>query len=264
MWLVGCLYAKTLAAQLSSARVNLCNLASPACTRFLTAYSCAANPAVTCRLNGWAAGVAAERRFSLPALPLVSTSIGYGRGTTGVGIFAGYFGNPLYHSVDLMLSCSKQLGALAMGIAMSVNRFAIPGYAQSMSYAGGLYAVWNCNDAVTISLCAVNPRAVNVAREYLDDGYFAVGADYAPDESVCLSVNVRKPQGRSAEILASVQGAFGNRCRLKAGLLTTGVQPFLGIGWLLGGCWAECSLSYHPVLGGSPAFSLLYAKRNVE
>ncbi len=230
---------------------------------FSDAFSVFSNQAGLARITNFTAGIYAENRFMLKDLSLFAVALAIptkGRGGTfGVGVT--YFGNNLYNERQLNLAYGRQLFKdLNMGIDLDYVGISIADYGTANAFTFGLGVQYTIVPKLVAGAHVYNPLRWHFT-DFEEDklpSVVNVGLAYLPSNKVTISVDAEKNMDKSLLLKAGVEYNIVEKLSLRAGITTEPVAASFGIGLNLGNLRIDLANSFHPVLGYSPHFGLIY------
>lgn len=226
-------------------------------------FTCVFNPATLPSLKGFAAGLYSERRFMTEGLDLAVLSAAFGGRTSGAGLLFRHFGNADYGENEIGINYGKALGNVSIGAFFNYQRFNVSGSPGQSVLNIGITSVWHISEKIFSGIRLINPAVFFIKdKERLRlPSAFSMGFGIQASSKVYCGIESNKEEGRSLQILLSVNYHFAEKFFTKFCWSTDNNQPYFSSGWRFNDFRIEAGCSYHMNLGATPSLVFIYQKQ---
>jgi len=238
---------------------------------FTDVYAVFSNQAGLAGLNNFSAGIYAENRFLLKDLSMFAVALALplkrNAGTFGSGIT--YFGNSLYNERHINLAYGRKLFKdLSIGIELDYVGISIADYGSAHAFTFGIGAQYVFLPKLVGGAHIYNPLRWRFT-DFEEDRLPTIvkgGLAYLPSEILTIAVEAEKNLDAPMMFKSGIDYRIIEKLSLRAGISTAPFTGTFGIGLNLGNLKIDFANSFHPVLGYSPHFGLIYsaAKRKSQ
>jgi hypothetical protein len=224
-------------------------------------FSTTKNRAALAQIKNRSIGLYGERRFLLEGLNnyLVEGAIAAGSGCFGIEL--GYFGFSRYNQTRAGLAYALKLGSrMDAGVQFNYHLISIPGYGFASAIGFEIAALFHLTEKLHAGIQASNPAAGRfgkTGKEKLATVYRG-GLGYDPSIAFFAGIEIVKEELMPVYVNAGIHYAGVPGIIIKAGLSSAGSSWWAGIIYLWGKMSVGFSIGFHPQLGITPAFLLLY------
>ncbi|OWY21602.1 hypothetical protein C7N43_07570 [Sphingobacteriales bacterium UPWRP_1] len=232
---------------------------------FTDVFSVFYNQAGLAGINTVTAGVYAENRFLLKDLNFFGAAVAIPTkgGTFGLG--ATYFGNNLYNDRLINLAYGRKLfNTLSVGIELDYAAISVADYGTANAFTFGLGVQYAIIPKLIAGAQVHNPLRWQFT-DFEEDRLPTVissGIAYLPSEKVTICAEAEKNLDKPLMLKAGFEYNIVEKLSLRAGITTEPVVSSFGIGLNLGTLRIDLANSFHPVLGYSPHFGLIYTAKS--
>ena len=236
---------------------------------FTDVFSVFYNQAGLAGINTVTAGIYAENRFLLKDLNFFGAAVAIPTkgGTFGLG--ATYFGNNLYNDRLINLAYGRKLfNTLSIGIELDYAAISVADYGTANAFTFGVGVQYAIIPQLIAGAQVHNPlrwQFTDFEEDHLPT-VISSGIAYLPSKKVTICAEAEKNLDKPLMLKAGFEYNIVEKLSLRAGVTTEPVVSSFGIGLNLGALRIDLSNSFHPVLGYSPHFGLIYTapKRNKD
>ena len=218
------------------------------------------NPANIAHATSFSAGIYGERRYMLEGLQQFCGVLQFPFLKSGLGLQLDYVGSALMNESAFGFSYGKQLGdKLSAGLRFRYYQLYAPGYVRASALwaeAGLLFQLtpqlqtgFSFSRSTKPSLASTEPDLTQIYR---------FGLGYDPSKHISISTDWIKETNQPLLGTIAILYAFQEGLRLRAAWQTTTNQPVAGAGLYWKGSWTDIMVSYHPMLGFTPAFQMMW------
>ena len=218
------------------------------------------NPASIAHTTQFTAGIYGERRYMLEGLQQFCGILQFPFIKSGLGLQLDYNGSALMNESAFGLAYGKKLGdKLSTGLRFRYYQLQIPGHvrASALWAEAGLLFQLTPQLQTGFSLSRSTQSALSPTEQPLTQVY-RFGLGYEPSKYVCISTDWIKETHKSLMGTLAILYAIEEGLRLRLAWQTTTNQPVAGAGFHWKGCWTDIIVSYHPMLGFTPAFQMMW------
>lgn len=231
---------------------------------FSDAFSVFTNQAGLATINTFTACLYAENRFLLKDLSLFAAGAAMplkeNGGTFGLG--AVYFGNSLYNERLINLAYGRRLfNALSIGIELDYAAITIADYGTVNAFTFGVGVQYKIIPQLVAGAHVFNPLRWQFT-DFEEDRLPSVintGIAYLPSNKVTITAEAEKNLNTPMMFKAGIEYNVIEKLSLRAGITSAPFTSCFGIGLNLGNLRLDLANSFHPVLGYSPHFGLVYS-----
>jgi hypothetical protein len=222
------------------------------------------NPAMIPTLQGFEAGIFAEKKYLSQDINLVLVSAGAFYNNNGGTVSLQHFGNTDYNETALSLGYGKKIGRIQTGILFQYINVNIGGTAKSSFLQTGIASVIKITDVVSSSIKILNPNLLifTGSNEWRLASAFSLGFGWHASTDVYTGIETLKQEGRPLNIIFNLHYEFAERLYADLSWSTQSNQPFVSAGCKLNNINIEAGCSYHVNLGASPTIIIIYKKQN--
>jgi hypothetical protein len=226
-------------------------------------FSTTTNQAGLAFMNEVAFGIYTDRKFvsaktnnfnAAVAVPFNSKI-----GTFGLSV--NYYGYNLYNETKVGLAYARKFGTkFSIGIQFDYLRFFIAENGQKNLFtleAGFQYKPWK---VVTFATHIYNPIPYKIDKVFNErlPTIVKLGIGYEPSPKVLLAVEYQQDINHKPQFKGGIEYRPIKYLHLRTGVQTTPFSFSFGLGTNVKGLRIDAGSSYHPVLGFTPQFSLMY------
>jgi hypothetical protein len=158
------------------------------------------------------------------------------------------------------LAYGKRLGdKLSTGLRFRYYQLQVPGYVRASALwaeAGLLFQLTHQLQTGFSFSRSTKPALVSKEPELSQRYRFGLG--YEPSKHLIISTDWIKETNQPIIGTLAILYAFQEGLRLRAAWQTTTNQPVAGAGLFWKGSWTDIMVSYHPMLGFTPAFQMIW------
>ena len=220
-------------------------------------YSLFSNQAGLAKVRKFSALAYSHNRFLLAELNTVGIGIAAPLSTGTVGLVIQHYGFSEYNEQKIGLSYSRiLLDKVSIGAQFDFLTARIKEYGNSAAITFELGLQYAISDQLTAGFHLFNPiRATLLAEESLPM-IAQFGLTYSPSDYLVLSAAMEQNSTASYTIKAGLEYLLLNRFFVRVGVQTDPSLFSLGVGYQLPKFTLNMAMSYHTVLGVSPAFGI--------
>jgi hypothetical protein len=209
------------------------------------------------------AGVSYESRFSTKQLGIQSFALALPTKSGTFGLNYTGFGDKLYRESKIGLAYGMRFSEkISGGIRINYHNLNISnnyGSKSSLTFEASLLAA--LSNKIKLGVHIFNPSQVKL-NDYENEiipVIFSLGGSYIFSDKVAVNIEVEKDIDFKPVYKAGLEYRPMDILYLRAGISTNSSQPSIGFGIELDQFRFDFSSSFHPVLGATPAFALVYS-----
>ena len=224
------------------------------------AFIAAVNPAMAAYVTNFSACLYTEKRFMSAELMLIKVAAAFKFSGSGLALQLQHFGTSIYNEKVAGISYGKTLGKLSIGAGFNYHMVHIPDNGIRLLGAS-IASIWKVSEKVYAFCMLSNPplfRAKHYEKSFRLSSEFRAGMGYLTAENLYLGIESKKDEGRTAQLIASLRYQFAQDKFIRCSWTTGNNQPFINLGWSKKVLRFEAGFHYHPSLGISPDFILIY------
>jgi hypothetical protein len=228
-------------------------------------FSFTSNPASLSQLKSAAIGVYGERRFMVNELSDYTIAIGL---PTSSGNFGGEFlynGFSDYNETEGGLAYGRKLGPkMDIGAQFNYQGIRITGYDPVSTISCELGMILHVTDRFHTGILISNPIGGNFGHDLGErlPFVYSVGFGYDASDKFFLSMAIGKEESQPVNVLAGFQYKFHPKLSARAGISSGTSSGWLGMGILFSSCRLDLITGYHPQLGITPGFLLIFSLKS--
>jgi hypothetical protein len=223
-------------------------------------FSFQTNQASLATIKNFSAGIYSERRFMMKELASYKSCLSFPTSGGNFGLNGGYAGNQYYNESQLGLAYGRRLGKLDLGVQFNYFQLKTQGYgnAASVNFEAGV--MLKITEKVNIGVHVYNPTASRIGKNNEErlPAIFSTGFGYDVSEQFFMGCRVEKTEDQPVDINAGMQYCFADRLFAKMGITTATGTFYFGAGFLMNHFRIDVTSAWHPQLGLSPGFLLIY------
>lgn len=227
---------------------------------FIDPFSVSSNQAALAGIKSVRAGIYGEKRFLIEELSFYKVAACLPVSFGGMGISAKYFGYNEYNETQLGIAYGKSLGKVDLGVEINFHGLQIAGYGKDelVTFEAGL--VLHISEQVIAGVHVFNPTSNKFGNNHLEkiSSGVSVGCGYEVSENLLVSGEVIKEEDQPVTVNAGVQYAFAGKLFARVGIYTETTSTYFGVGLKWENFRIDITGSFHPQLGFTPGFMLLF------
>ncbi len=230
-------------------------------TKQLDPFSFTGNQAALAQIKSAGVGVYGERRFLLAENSVYGLAAAIPTKKGNFGVQVNYAGFTNFNEQKAGLAYARSLGTkLDIGIQFNYYGYKIPAYnnASTINFEAG--AIVHFSEKLNAGIHVYNPVSGKLGKtgdEKLASAY-KFGLGYDASDNFYVSSEIVKEEDQPINITSGVQYHFKKQFFARAGFRSDNSTGFAGIGFLYNGLRIDIASSFHPQLGVSPGFLLIY------
>jgi hypothetical protein len=224
-------------------------------------FSTINNRAALAQLKGRSLGLYGERRFMMEGLNNYLVEGGLETGSGCFGFELGYFGFSRFNQTKAGLAYALKLGSrMDAGIQFNYHLTSIPGYGNASAIGFEIAALFHLTEKLHAGMQASNPAGGKFGKSKKEKlaTIYRGGIGYEPSEVFFAGIEIIKQEWMPIFLNAGMQYAGIPGILIKAGLSSASLSWWAGIMYLWGSMSIGISIGFHPQLGITPGFLLLY------
>lgn len=209
------------------------------------------------------AGVSYESRFATKQLGIQSFAFALPTKSGTFGLNYTGFGDKLYRESKIGLAYGMRFSEkISGGIRINYHNLNISnnyGSKSSLTFEASLLA--KLSDHIKLGAHIFNPSQVEL-NDYQNEVIpvvFSFGGSYIFSDKIAMNIEVEKDIDFNPVLKAGMEYRPMDMLYLRAGISTNPSLPSIGFGVDLEQFRFDFSSSFHPVLGATPAFALVYS-----
>lgn len=233
-------------------------------TQGADAFSLCSNSASLANVKSFSAGVFSERRFMLPELSAHSFALALPVSSGVFGLGGTFFGGPLYRESALRLAHGRNLGSkAAVGVQFHYLALSAAGYGAASTVTFDAGALFRLTEAVQVGFSAYNPVRAKLEKNGGErlPSVFSAGIGYDASPQVFVGAEAQKSEGEPLNVSAALQYAVAEKLFARLGVASAASVLYGGFGAKLKALRIDLSASFHPYLGVTPGFLVLYTAK---
>jgi hypothetical protein len=209
------------------------------------------------------AGVSYESRFATKQLGIQSFALALPTKSGTFGLNYTGFGDRLYNESKIGLGYGMRFSEkISGGIRINYHSLTIGngyGTKSSLTFEAGLIA--NLSDKITLGVHLFNPTQskLNDYQNEIIPTVLSFGLSYKFSDKVFVNGEVEKDIDRKPVLKTGVEYHPLDVLYIRAGVSSNPSLPSIGFGVDLQQFRFDFSSSFHPVLGATPSFALVYS-----
>jgi hypothetical protein len=224
-------------------------------------FSTTRNRAALAHIKKRSFGLYGERRFLLEGLNnyLVEGALETGSGCFGIEF--GYFGFSRFNQTRAGLAYALKLGSrMDAGVQFNYHLISVPGYGFASALGFEIAALFHLTDKLHAGMQASNPAAGKFGKTGMEKlaTVYRAGLGYDPSVTFFAGIEIIKEELIPVYVNAGIHYAGIPGILIKAGLSSAGTSWWAGIMYLWRSMSVGISIGFHPQLGITPGFLLLY------
>ncbi len=229
---------------------------------FSDVFSATANQASLARLKSGGFGVYGERRFLLSELNQFSAIVAMPASASGTFALQGdYFGSANFNENQLGIAYARSITAnVDAGVKINYHSIAVAGYgnASAVNFEAG--TIFHLTEKLHTGFHIYNPFSSRFSKNTNEKlpAILKMGIGYEASEKFFISAEIVKQEDVPVNVNAGFQYNLQQRVLLRGGISTMTNNGFAGVGLWLGQLRIDINAAYHPQLGFTPGFLLLY------
>lgn len=224
------------------------------------------NQATLAEIQNFSAGIFYESKYGIDEFALAASSVVLptSAGTFGLSFYQ--FGKGTFKEHKIGFAYAKQLSE-RLNAAVQFDYFSqhMPENADAFSFLtfelGGTCTI---NEQITLGIHSFNPvkSGFNYPEEKMKlPAVYRIGAHYAFDEHVLVSLETQKESDRDAMVKSGLEFMPLQNLALRFGISGRPVQYTAGLGYYFKNISTDIAFSYHGNLGFTPSVSIHYQLR---
>lgn len=220
-------------------------------------YSLFSNQAGLAQVRKFSALAYSHNRFLLAELNTVAIGVAVPLPVGTVGLVVQHYGFSAYNEQKIGLAYSRRLlDKVVIGAQFDLLTARIKEYGNSAAVTFELGLQYAISDQLTAGFHLFNPvRAQITAGETLPM-IAQYGLTYTPSEYLSLSATMEQNSATAYNIKAGLEYLLLKRLFVRMGIQTNPTLFNMGVGYQLPKFTLNVAMSYHSVLGLSPAFGI--------
>lgn len=209
------------------------------------------------------AGVSYESRFATKELGIQSFALALPTKSGTFGVNYTGFGDKLYRESKIGLAYGMRFSPkISGGIRINYHGLTIGnnyGTKSSLTFEAGLIA--DLSEKIKLGVHIFNPTQskLNEFQNEITPVVFSFGGSYHFSDKVFVNAEVEKDIDLKPVFKTGVEYHPIDALYMRAGISTNPSMPSIGFGVDLKQFRFDFSSSFHPVLGATPAFALVYS-----
>lgn len=230
-------------------------------TKQLDPFSFTGNQAALAQIKTAGVGVYGERRFLLADNSVYGLAAAIPTKKGNIGVQVNYAGFANFNEQKAGLAYARSLGTkVDIGVQFNYYGYKIPAYnnASTINFEAG--AIVHFSDKLNAGIHVYNPVSGKLGKtgdEKLASAYkFGVG--YDASDNFYISSEIVKEEDQPINVTSGIQYHFKKQFFARAGFRSDNSTGFAGIGFLYNSLRIDVAASFHPQLGVSPGFLLIY------
>lgn len=224
-----------------------------------------ANQAALPNLTGFAFAFSAENRFMLKDLVVGNLALALPTKTGTFGLGIGYFGvgSTAYSERDFKLAYARKLfQQLNIGLELAARQISIDEFGSKTAMTFGLGLQYQIGEKVQVGAHVFNPLRVKLTDNNADKlpMVLKLGMSITPTEEVSFALETEKSLDKKLILKAGIEYRILKALYLRGGFSTEPTLTGFGVGLNLKHFKIDLAGNFHPVLGYSPHFTLIYQR----
>jgi hypothetical protein len=224
-------------------------------------FSFSHNPASLGQVSSGMAGLYTERKYGVPGLNELNILAAIPSHSGGFGGLVNYSGSTAYHTMQAGFAYGKKLGSyMDLGLQLNFHNTGIAGYGKKNSASFDVGAIFHFTQKLHSGIYIKNPVAIDFYKEVREKmpGRFGFGIGFDASNKCLVSVVIEKEQGQPINIIAGFQYWFLQKLQARAGISSATSQAWMGFGFQWIRLRFDLISAYHPYLGWSPGFMIMF------
>jgi len=230
-------------------------------------FSAYNNQAALAQIKSRSVGVYGERRYLVEGL---NNYLAVGAMETKSGCFGielGYFGFNRFNQGRAGLAYALALGSrMDLGVEFNYHLINIPGYARASTLGFELATLFHLTEKLTAGIQLSDPvhgKRGQTGNEKLPSVYRG-GIGYDPSREFFAGIEIVKEELMPAYVNAGMQYAGIPGIAIRTGYTSSSNSWWMAICYLWRSLSIGISICFHPVLGITPGFFILYQENPVQ
>ena len=227
-------------------------------------FSFVNNQAALAQIKNVSAGVYGERRFMMAATSMYSAAVVIPSNRGNFGMNMVYAGFKNFNEYQIGLAYARSLGsAVDIGMQFNYYGYRIPSYINTSTVTVEIGTLFHLTDQLNAGFHIYNPIGAKMLKsnEKLAAVY-KMGLGYDVSNLFMIAAEMVKQENSLVNLNAGVQYQMVKQFFIRVGASSATATYYGGAGI----CWnnkrLDISGSYHPQLGWSPGFLLLFNSGN--
>jgi len=228
---------------------------------FADAFSFTDNQAELSSYQSINIAVYSEQRFLLKETSLYSLAVTFPFSSGGMGLQANYFGYSDYNESEIGIAYGKVLGKMVdIGVQFNYYHVLIANYGSMSTVNFELASMFHVTERIHLGIHAYNPVGGKFGKATGEKlaSLYNIGLGYEASKQVFVSAEIAKEENKTVNVNAVLQYIFAKQFFARAGVETQTASPYAGIGLLWNNFRIDIAVSYHPQLGFTPGFLMMY------
>ena len=230
---------------------------------FADALNASFNPSLIPFIKNLQAACYAEKKY-LTDLNVLFVTVSAPFNNDGISFAFQRYGNSLFNEHTITIAYGKKLGAINVGVIFQNIQVKIQDAGGVSLIKTGVATSIKVSDNFFVSCRINNPQmfAESGVRKLHCASSYSLAFGFEASSGVYTSMEMMKEEGQPLSTIFSLQYFLSDIfvCALNWNTLSN--QPFASIGWQQKELIIKTGCSYHPTLGASPAFSVIYGKHS--
>lgn len=177
------------------------------------------------------------------------------------GFEGDYFGSSDFNENQLGLMYARKITAqIDAGVKFNYHTVRVAGYgnASAVNFEAG--AIFHLTDKLHTGIHVYNPTSSKIGKSGDEKlaSIYRFGLGYEVSEKVFLSTELVKQEDQQLSVNAGLQYNVHEKVFIRAGVSTYNNNSYAGVGLQLGFARIDINAAYHPQLGFTPGFLLLF------
>ena len=227
-------------------------------------FSFVNNQAALAQIKNVSAGVYGERRFMMAATSMYSAAGAIPSNFGNFGINLVYAGFKNFNEYQLGLAYARSLGSdVDIGIQFNYYGYRIPAYINTSTVTVEIGTLFHLSDQLNAGFHIYNPIGAKMLKsnEKLAAVY-KMGIGYDVSNLFLIAAEMVKQENSLVNLNAGIQYQMVKQFFIRVGVSSATASYYGGVGIYWNNKRLDISGSYHPQLGWSPGFLLLFNSGN--
>ncbi len=212
-------------------------------------------------IKDYSFGISARNRFILSELNRFYAVAALPTKTGTFGLNLSYFGQPSFNEKKIGIGFGKAFGEkFSAGLQFDYLNIAIEEYGQRHLFTFEVGMQYKILEELSVGAHLFNPLRLDITEES-DEKLPTVmrfGLSYTPSKKIALLAEVDKDLDFQPVYKVGIEYKVIDKLTLRTGFNANPFSAAFGVGLFVKDLVIDVSSTFHPVLGVSPALSLLY------
>lgn len=228
---------------------------------FSDVFSFVHNQAALPRLRKTSAGIYMQKKYMIKELDAYEAALAFPLKEGSAGVTASYTGFSEYSQSQFGIAYGLTLGEkMDLGAQVDYNVVRIAGYGNATAINFQIGCLLHLSEKMHAGLHVYNPLGGKFGKGSAEKlpSIYTVGLAYEVSEKLLLNAEVIKEENQHIEVNYGLHYSFVKQFFVRAGFSPGEDNSFFGAGVKWKNFRTDIALSWHPQLGFTPSFLLIF------